>query len=68
MKNCILSRDVIVEEGASLESCIIFTHTEIGANVKLKNVVTDKFSKIYEVKKILREKDDILYIGKGERV
>ena len=68
VKNCILSRDVVVDEGASIENCIIFTHTEIGKNVKLKYVVTDKYSQIQEVKKIIREKDDIIYIGKGERV
>ena len=68
VKNSILSRDVVVDEGAVVENCIIFTHTEIGANVKLKYVVTDKYSEVMEVKKIIREKDDILYIGKGERV
>ena len=68
VKNSILSRDVVVEEGAVVENCIIFTHTEIGENVKLKYVVTDKYSEVIEVKKIIREKDDILYIGKGERV
>ena len=68
VKNSILSRDVVVEEGAIVENCIIFTHTEIGPNVKLRYVVTDKYSEVFEVKKIQREKDDILYIGKGERV
>ena len=68
VKNSILSRDVVVEEGAVVENCIIFTHTEIGKNIKLKYVVTDKYSEVMEVKKIVREKDDILYIGKGERV
>ena len=68
VKNSILSRDVIVEEGAVVEDCIIFTHTRIGPNVKLKNVVTDKYSEIVEVKKIVRDKNNVLYIGKGERV
>lgn len=68
VKNSILSRGVIVEEGAVVENCIIFTHTEIGPGVKLKYVVSDKFSQVYEVKKIIRDKDDILYIGKGEKV
>ena len=68
VKNSILSRDVVVEEGAVVENCIIFTHTEIGKDVKLKYVVTDKYSKIQEVKKIIKDKDELLYIGKGERV
>ncbi len=68
VKNSILSRDVVIEEGAVVENCIVFTHTEIGQNVKLRHVVTDKFSIVNEVKKINRDKDDIMYIGKGEKV
>ena len=68
VKNSILSRDVIVEEGAVVENCIIFTHTEIGKNVKLKYIVTDKYCSVSEVKKLTKDKDDIMYIGKGEKV
>ena len=68
VKNSILSRDVIVEEGAVVENCIVFTHTEIGKNVKLKYIVTDKYCSVSEVKKLTKDKTDIMYIGKGERV
>ena len=68
VKNSIVSRDVVIEEGASVEDCIIFTKTEIGKNVKVKYVVTDKRAKLVELKKVSGEKDDMLYIGREERV
>ena len=68
MKNSIISRDVIIEEGASVEDSIIFTNTYIGPGVKVKNVVADKNSQLVELKRIGNEKDEILYIGRGEKV
>lgn len=68
VKNSILSRGVKVDEGASVEDSIIFTRSEIGANVKIKYVVADKRSKLVELKKVAGEKDNMLYIGKGEQV
>ena len=68
VKNSIISRDVIIEEGASVEDSIIFTQAEIGPGVKVKNVMADKHSKLIELKRVGSEKEEILYIGRGERV
>ncbi len=68
VKNSIISRDVIIGEGASVEDSIIFTKSEIGQNIKIKYVVTDKRAKVVEIKKISGEKGDMLYIGREERV
>ena len=68
VKNSILSRGVVVGEGAVVEDCIIFTQTEIGENVKLKYVVADKYAKIVEIKKLNGEKEEMLCIAKGDRV
>ena len=68
VKNSILSRDCVVKEGAVVEDSILFTQSEIGENVKLKYVITDKRVKAVEMKKLNGEKDDMLYIGTGERV
>ncbi len=68
VKNSIISRDVVIEEGASVEDSIIFTDSLIGANIKVKNVVADKHSQLVELKRIGSEKEDILYIERGERV
>ena len=48
VKNCIIFRDVIVEEGAVLENCILMQGTKIGKNAKLKFIVADKNTTISE--------------------
>ena len=68
VKNSIISRDVIIDEGASVEDSIIFTNTHIGPGVRVKNVMADKNSQLMELKRIGNEKDEILYIGRGEKV
>ena len=68
VKNSIISRDVIIEEGASVEDSIIFTESQIGPGVKVKNVMADKHSRLMELKRIGNDKEEILYIGRGERV
>ena len=46
VKNSIISRDVIIDEGASVEDSIIFTKAHIGPGVKVKNVMADKNSQL----------------------
>lgn len=52
VENSIISRDVVVEEGAYIKNCIIFSRTLIGEDVKLEYVVCDKNVKINQVKKL----------------
>lgn len=68
VKNSIISRDVIIEDGAVVEDSIIFTKSQIGKDVKIRYVVADKQTKIVEKKKISGEKDELLYISQGVRV
>lgn len=68
VKNSIISRDVVVEEGAVIEDSIIFTKSEIGSNVKVRCVVADKYAQLRELKKVSGEKDAYLYIATGEKV
>ena len=66
--NCIISRDVVVEKGAELKNCIIFTKTEIAKDTKLQYVLSDKNARIKEVKKIVGEPDDVVYIKVGAKI
>lgn len=66
VKNSILSRDVIVEEGAVVENCILFTNTVIGKNVKIKNVVANKAVKIRNIEKLEGTDDNFVYIKREE--
>lgn len=63
----IMSRNVLVEEGASVENCIIFTDTKIKSGVHLKNVIVDKYCTI-ETKDLEGEVDNPIYIPQGEKI
>ena len=68
VKNSIISRDVVIEEGAVVEDSIIFTESVVGENVKVKYVIADKRVSMTEMKKLVGEKDKYLYINQGEKV
>ena len=66
--NSVLSRDVVVEEGAVVENCILFSGTHVGKNSKLKYVVADKNVKIREVRDVSGEEDHYIYISFGANI
>lgn len=66
VKNSVISRDVIIEEGAVVEDCILFTKTKVSAGSHLKNVVTDKQVKIINSKNVQGEKDNMMFVDFGE--
>jgi len=68
VRNCILSRDVIIEEGAVVENCILFFGTKVGKDVKIDHVVTDKKVEIKNVKKLSGDDPDFLLISKGASI
>ena len=66
--NSIISRDVVVEKGAELKNCIIFTKTEISKDSKLEFVLSDKNAKIKETKKITGSENNVVYIPQGAKI
>lgn len=69
VENCIISRNVIVEKGAVLKNCILFSRTTVGPNTKLEYVLADKDVHIKTVKVLKGSKgEEILYISQGETV
>ena len=66
--NSVISRDVIVEEGAVVNNCILFSGTKVGKNSKLQYVVADKNVKIKEVKEVIGEEDHYTYISFGANI
>lgn len=68
VENSILSRDVIVEKGAVVKNCIIFTHSTIGKDVHLENVLVDKTAKVVTEKDVKGEENNFLYINYGAKV
>ncbi len=68
VRNCIISRDVVIEKDADLRNCIIFTHSQIGKGVKMEYVVCDKDAKVSNVEKLIGKEDEIILIDQGARV
>ena len=69
VENCIISRNVIVEKGAVLKNCILFSRTVVGENCHLENVLADKDTKIQNVKTLIGGKqEEILYISQGAKI
>lgn len=46
VENCVIAPGVHIGKGAMLSGCIIMRDTHIGENVRLKNVISDKFAQI----------------------
>lgn len=68
VQNSIISRDVVVEKGAELKNCIIFTKTQISKDSKLEFVLSDKNAVIKETKKITGTAENVVYIPQGAKI
>ena len=68
VKNSIICRDVVVEEGAEVKNSIILSHSVIGSGVTTNYVVTDKDVKIYSVKEVIGESECPLFLVKGSEI
>ena len=68
VENCIISRDVVVEEGAVLKNCILFYGAYVGKNKNLEYVLVDKKARVSEVKNLAGSKEKILIIKQGEKI
>lgn len=66
VKNSILSRNVIVEEGATVENSIIFSDCVIKSGIHVKNIVADKLCKFQSKKEVSGTQEEPLYIPQGE--
>ena len=65
VKNSILFRNVVVKKGAVIENSIILQQSEIGENVHLKSVITDKKVIVRDNKELVGTEDFPIVVGKG---
>ena len=63
--NCILFRNITVEEGASLKNCIVFNHCTFKSGSVLENAVLDKYIEVSENVKLFGVPEKPLIIGKS---
>ncbi len=66
VKGSLLSRNVIVEEGATVEDSIIFSDCVIKKGVHLKNVIADKLCTFKSKEEVFGTKEEPLYVPQGE--
>lgn len=68
VENSIISRNVIIEEGAVVKNCILFTKTKVGKDTKLEYVVADKNVTFEQIKKVAGDKNDVVFIKQGTKI
>ncbi|HPS19038.1 MAG TPA: glucose-1-phosphate adenylyltransferase subunit GlgD [Bacilli bacterium] len=68
VRNSIISRDVIIEEGTSVDNSIIFTKSVVGKGIKVNYVLADKSVKILQCHEVNGQKDEFLFIEQGAHI
>lgn len=65
VEHSILSRNVVIEEGAHVKDCIVFTNSVIKEGVKVQNILTDKS---VVISKDLGGKDEPVFVKLGSKI
>lgn len=68
VKNSVISRRVVIGEGAVVEDCILMQNTVVDKNAYLKNVIADKNSKITYGKKLIGDFNMPIIVNKGVKI
>ena len=68
VENSIISRDVVIEDGAELKNCILLSRTFISKDTKMEYVLCDKDVKVMETKSLKGTKNKVLIIKQGDLV
>lgn len=68
VENSILSRNVIVEEGAIVKNSIIFTKTSISSDAKVQYVLLGKHVHVSPKKNVSGSKNNIFFVDYGEKI
>ncbi len=66
--NSIISREVVIEKGAEIKNCIIFTKTLIGRDTKLDHVLLDKNVNVLNTKKLSGSDEEFVVIAQGAKI
>ena len=63
VENSIISRDVVIDEGAVVKNSIIFTKSEVGPGVHVEYVLADK--KVKFTRKVKGTEKEVIYVKGG---
>ncbi len=68
VENCVIFRNVRVEEGATVKDSILMQGAVVKAGATLSRVIMDKQSLIENDTEFVAKENEILFVGKGEKV
>ncbi len=66
VKGSILSRSVVIREGAQIRNSIILTDTIVTSDIELDYCIIDKYARVIHVKELKGSKDEPLYVKQGD--
>ena len=66
--NSVISRNVIVQEGATIKDSIILPDVVIGKNVNIENAIVDRLAEVTHTKNIVGKKDNPIYVKRGDKI
>lgn len=66
--NSVISRSVIIQEGAVVKDSIILPDTVIGKNVTIENAIVDRLAIVTHTKTLIGSKDNPMYVRRGDRI
>lgn len=68
VENSIICRRVKIGKNAHLKNCIVLSNSIIADNVKLENVIIDKYGKVLYTKELIGSIDKPIYIKEGDTI
>ena len=68
VENCIIFRNVIVEEGAEVKNCILMQYSKVGKDAIVNDAICDKYVKIGAGRHISGELENPVLISKDKEI
>lgn len=68
VSNSIVGRNVIIEEGAVVEDCILLPTSYVGKDVHLKGVIVDKHARVEKTKSLQGSVAEPIYINRHDKI
>lgn len=68
VENCIIGREVRIGKGAVVKNSLILPKAYVGENTDIDYVIADKYSQIVEKLEVKGSEDDVIYIGRREKI
>ncbi|MFV0381269.1 MAG: glucose-1-phosphate adenylyltransferase subunit GlgD [Breznakia sp.] len=68
IENCFIGRNVVIEAGASVRNSVVIGDAYIASGANINHAVIDKNVKVKNVKELIGDKKNIIYVNRGNVV